>query len=105
MRHHSWVRSFPWAMFFNGVNASKKQAATVRAKRQCRPRLFLGIGTRAGSRGRFFKMSRSMRASAKSLRNRFNSASSSSTVRAPGAAGVFEPLALATQFAKVPLRH
>ena len=47
-------------------------------------------------------MSRSMRASANSLRSLATSASSSGTVRAPGASAAVPFLALATQFDRVP---
>jgi hypothetical protein len=47
-------------------------------------------------------MSRSMRASVKSLRICLTSASSSGTERAPGADATTPPLALDTQFVSVP---
>lgn len=48
-------------------------------------------------------MSRSILASAKSLRNFATSASSSGTERDPGAATALQPLASRTQFDSVPL--
>src|SRR5512142_517530 len=49
-----------------------------------------------------FKLSRSRRTSATSLRSRLPSASNSGTERAPGAAIAEAPLALETQFVSVP---
>ncbi len=56
-----------------------------------------------GGERRSVIMSRSMRASANSLRNRAFSTSNSAAERAPGAAAPAFPLAATTQFANVPL--
>ena len=61
-RHHSQVRKRPWARFFNGVNATKKQTAAPLGCFAAYAVLeFLSLQETVPPVGQFFGMSRSMR--------------------------------------------